>query len=132
MLAALLTGGIVSWFASKNPDGLEWAITKVTGKEELEGSKQGIHGALAAIQEATAFLPDYAFKKPAEAKKEEAKPETGQTQPAAQPEQKPGEKKPEEPKNPVATSISGIVGGTITLGLAFLIGFVLKRRNQTA
>ena len=33
LLAALLTGGILSWFASERPDGLEWSIAKVTGQE---------------------------------------------------------------------------------------------------
>jgi cobalt/nickel transport system permease protein len=130
MVAALLTGGIVSWFASRDPDGLEWAITKMTGKEELAGSKQGIHGALAAIQEVTAFLPDYSFRKPADPKKEESKPETLQAHQSAQPEQKGEEKKSEEPKNLAGTSVAGLVGGTMTLLLAFLIGFVLKRKKQ--
>jgi len=117
MIAALLTGGIVSWFASKNPDGLEWAITKVTGKEELEGSKQGLHGALASIQEATAFLPDYAFKKPAEPKKQETQPE--------------GEKKKDEGSR-LGTSVAGLLGSIMVLGLAFLSGLLLKKRDQTA
>lgn len=130
MIAALLTGGIVSWIASRDPDGLEWAITRVTGKEELEGPKQGIHGALAAIQGVTAFLPDYSFRKPADSKKEESKPETLQAHQSVQPEQKGEKKKAEEPKNSVGTSVAGLIGGTITLGLALLIGFVLKRRNQ--
>jgi cobalt/nickel transport system permease protein len=130
IIATLLTGGIVSWFASNDPDGLEWAITKITGKKELEGSKQGLHGALAAIQKVTAFLPDYSFKKPAGAKKEESKPATMQSHQSALPEQKLDEKKPEEQKNPAGTSIAGFIGGAITLGVAFLIGFALKRRNQ--
>lgn len=117
MIAALLTGGIVSWFASKNPDGLEWAITNVTGKEELEGSKQGLHGTLASIQEATAFLPDYAFKKPAEPKKEEAQPA--------------GEKKKDEGSK-LGTSVAGLLGSVMVLGLAFLSGLLLKKRNQAA
>jgi cobalt/nickel transport system permease protein len=31
LAAALLLGGVVSWFASKRPDGLEWSIAKVSG-----------------------------------------------------------------------------------------------------
>jgi cobalt/nickel transport system permease protein len=121
LAVAVLTGGFVSWFASKNPDGLEWSITKVTGQEELKGPGQGLHGALAVLQEWIAFLPDYSFRKNSEAKKE-----TVLLHQAGQPE-----KKPEEPKDPVGTSIAGLVGGTITLALAFLIGFALKRRNQS-
>jgi cobalt/nickel transport system permease protein len=29
-LAALLTGGVLSWFVSTRPDGLEWSLTRVT------------------------------------------------------------------------------------------------------
>ena len=35
LVVALLTGGMLSWFASANPDGLEWSIEKVFGKPEL-------------------------------------------------------------------------------------------------
>lgn len=122
-LAALLTGGFVSWFASIKPDGLEWSITKITGQEELKRPEHGLHGMLAALQERIAFLPDYSFRKPLEAKKEESKPEN---------ETSSSEKKVEEPKNSVGTSVAGLVGGMITLGVPFLIGFALKRRNQPA
>jgi cobalt/nickel transport system permease protein len=33
LAATLLVGGVVSWFASKRPDGLEWSIARVTGRE---------------------------------------------------------------------------------------------------
>jgi len=115
MAAVLFTGGFVSWFASKNPDGLEWAITKATGKQELEGSKLGLHGTLAAIQEATAFLPDYTFRKPAEATREESK----KTRSI-----------PGGLDNRLGTSISGIVGGVTTLGLVLLIGLSLKQKKR--
>jgi cobalt/nickel transport system permease protein len=127
LAVAGLTGGFVSWFASKNPDGLEWSITKVTGQEELKGPEQGLHAALAALQERIAFLPDYSFRKNSEAKKETVKPEAVLTHQAGQPEQK-----PEAPKDPVGTSVAGLVGGTITLGVALMIGYILKRRNQPA
>ena len=127
LAVAVVTGGIVSWFASKNPDGLEWAITKVTGQEELKGPDQGLHAALNALQEKIAFLPGYSFKKPAEAKREALQPVTVQPHQAVQPEQK-----PEAPEDSVGTSVAGLVGGTITLGLALLIGYILKRRNKTA
>ncbi|MFO7536116.1 MAG: energy-coupling factor ABC transporter permease [Kiritimatiellia bacterium] len=36
-LLALLTAGVLAWFASANPDGLEWSLQKVTGALEPEG-----------------------------------------------------------------------------------------------
>ena len=58
---ALFTGGILSWFASSDPDGLEWSMFKTAGAEELEATG-GIHETLGDVQQKIAFLPDYGFK----------------------------------------------------------------------
>jgi cobalt/nickel transport system permease protein len=121
LAVAVITGGILSWFASEHPDGLEWSITKVTGQQELKGEAQGIHTTLASIQKTLAFLPDYTFKKADEVKAAEKT-----AGPIAGREHTKEEKKPQGSK--IGTSVSGIVGGTITLTLCFLIGFALKRR----
>jgi cobalt/nickel transport system permease protein len=111
---ALVTGGFVSWFASEHPDGLEWSIKQITGKEELDGAKTGIHGALATIQEKLAFLPGYTFRKPAES-----------AVPAAKNEEKAGTGR-------LGTSLAGVIGALLTLGFAVLIGLVLRKRQQLA
>ncbi len=60
-VAALIVAGVLSWFASTSPDGLEWAVGKVSGSEELgEKFQSGIKSALGALQSRTAFMPDYA------------------------------------------------------------------------
>ena len=71
-MVTAITGGALSWFASANPDGLEWTMFHTSGKEELEAPEKGLHSMLGALQEKTAFLPDYSFKK-AEEKEEHAK-----------------------------------------------------------
>lgn len=58
---AVLIGGGLSLAASSYPDGLEWSIEKITGSAEVEASG-GAYEAAESIQEATALLPDYAFK----------------------------------------------------------------------
>ena len=126
LAVALVTGGFVSWFASKKPDGLEWSIAKVTGKEELKVPRRGVHATLQTLQEKVAFLPDYSFRKPSEAKKEESKPV------AARSKLKEEEKDRDDPGNHLGTSVAGLVGGAMTLVLAFLIGFVLKKRVPAA
>lgn len=60
LIAAIVLGGIVSLFASTNPDGLEWSIGKVAGTLHLKGETI-IHENLAAAQKKTALLPDYGF-----------------------------------------------------------------------
>ena len=110
LTAAVVTGGVLSWFASANPDGLEWAMFKTAGTDELDTPRKGIHTALANVQEKTALLPDYGFKfkkteQPAEVPKSEPNVDTGKT-------------------------VSGLVGGALTLLLAGLLGFALKRRKK--
>ena len=114
-LFALVAGGMLSWFASTHPDGLEWSVKGVTGKEELESSKGGVHGALAWIQEKLSFLPDYDFQKPEEEKG--VKPEESQ-------EGKKGEAWPEAS---AGKSLAGILGAAMTLLLVGAIGLGLRR-----
>lgn len=61
LIAAVITGGLLSLVASSNPDGLEWSLERLTGATELaaEGS---FYVAAEEIQNKTAILPDYAFK----------------------------------------------------------------------
>lgn len=121
LAVAVITGLFLSWFASANPDGLEWSMARTSGKEELQSPEHGLHSVLAALQEKTAFLPDYSFKE--KGKEEAAEPEKTKT------EGESGEPQKEEPWPSVSTgtSVSGLVGGLMTLVLAGLIGFGLKR-----
>ncbi len=98
MAAALIIGGFVSWFASANPDGLEWSMERTAGTAELEGSSH-VHDLMADLQSKTAFLPDYGFKTAAE---------------------------DAETSSNAGTSVSGILGGALTLGLAGLIGLSIS------
>lgn len=61
VIATILIGGVLSWFASSNPDGLEWSIFNTTGTTELE-SDTDIHQGATSLQEKISFLPDYGFK----------------------------------------------------------------------
>jgi cobalt/nickel transport system permease protein len=107
---AIATGGIVSWFASSNPDGLEWSIAKVSGKSELPGEEKGLTAVLKAIQDKTAFLPDYAFKKKERSEKADAARETGNGGSVVE----------------AGTSLSGILGTVMIIALISLIGFGIR------
>ncbi|MGE5311148.1 MAG: energy-coupling factor ABC transporter permease [Nitrospirota bacterium] len=121
LVLAMITGGALSWFASTRPDGLEWSMFRVSGKEELEAPEHGVHSSFAELQKKTAFLPDYDFKKE-EARKESRK----------EPTQQPAESSAVEkwPAVSAGTSVAGIVGAGITMAVAGVIGFGLKRRQQ--
>jgi cobalt/nickel transport system permease protein len=104
LVVSVLLGGIFSWFASGQLDGLEWSIEKTAGHGERETSDARIYSSLETVQEKTAFLPDYTFPGGEEDAAAEA------SWPAAD----------------LGTSVSGLVGGGITLAAAVLIGYVLK------
>lgn len=98
LLIAIVTGGIISWFASSNPDGLEWSIEKTISSEELN-NESNIHGYFSNLQERIAFLPDYGFKNISETDDSSVR---------------------------AGTSVSGIVGSLITLLFVVLIGAASK------
>ena len=108
-VAALITGGIFSWFASERPDGLEWALARVTGNIEMHTKKTATHSVFERLQQKVALFPDYALKKP-----DNAATKKGQDAPAVNPE----------------TSAAGIIGGMLTLGIALLAGVLLRRRRR--
>jgi len=119
-VAAIITGGVFSWFASTHPDGLEWSMLKTAGTEEFE-APEGIHRTMSTIQNKTAFLPDYNFKALENnmGKIDGAEGEAEETWPAVS----------------GGTSLSGLAGGTMTLALAAVTGFVInifKKRKKAA
>lgn len=59
-VAAVVTAGGLSLFASQYPDGLEWSIERVSGGAEPE-EEGSIHKTAKKMQDQTALLPDYAF-----------------------------------------------------------------------
>lgn len=89
--AAVLAGGLFSWFASTHPDGLEWSIDGVSGENSLTPASS-------RLQEKLSFLPDYGFRS--------------------------------RESNHSATTVSGLIGGAITLIFIFLIGYFLRKRTR--
>lgn len=107
--ATLLVGGILSWFASSHPDGLEWAMFHTSGREELAAPEAGVHQSLAGLQEKTALLPDYGFKEGMEVG---------------------GEVAEAWPVVDAGTSLSGLVGGLLTLLVTGLAAWLLRGRSR--
>jgi cobalt/nickel transport system permease protein len=145
-IAAVLAGGALAWFASSNADGLEWSIAKVTGTEEELETASGTHDTAADLQESIAILPDYGFKE-GEAADDAAVSEpaggeaggaafdaaAGGAAAEASAGDADGAAVAEEaavwPAVDAGTSVSGIIGGLIVLGIAVAMGFALRRRS---
>jgi len=103
-ILAVITGSAFSWFASTHPDGLEWSIEKIYGKPEIPDQANAIKDNIAKLQEKTAVLPDYSFPSKGEEEK----------------------KTPLWPAFDTGTSVSGLIGGIMVLGLIILFGVVIK------
>jgi len=102
ILAALLIGGLLSWYASGNPDGLEWSLYNAAGQEEF-ANNGWLHERLEDLQSRIAVLPDYGIKA------SEASSDSQKSLP---------------PK--VGTTIAGAAGVFITLLLAVLAAVIIK------
>jgi cobalt/nickel transport system permease protein len=118
LVAAALTGGVLSWFACKASDGLEWSIARTSGKEELAEPTDGVHSTLKSVQDRTAVLPDYNF-----AKKTDPAAESAATGQPGQPQAEASWGTPS-----AGTTLSGLAGGAVTLALALTAAWVLRRR----
>lgn len=101
----IAAAGVGGWFASARPDGLEWSIARVSGKEEIPAPDSSLRNHLSNFQEKTALLPGYGFRSSDET---------------------PGQKSAAWPAVSAGASVSGIVGGLITVGVACLLGVVCR------
>ncbi len=97
-VVTLMTRGVLSAFASANPDGLEWSILKVTGGEEITADTK-THTSIQKIQDTTAIFPEYESKQPREGGGGSS---TGD-----------------------GTGVAGLVGGLITLVLVSVTGGII-------
>ena len=113
--AAIVMGGVLSWFASSRPDGLEWSIARITGTQGISRSESELHSSLNAFQKNTAILPEYQFKAASSEPATQAVP-VSEPWPAVKGE----------------TSVSGIVGGLVILAAIGLVGYALKARPAVA
>ena len=109
LLAFIFAGGFLAWFASEHPDGLEWAIAKVSTIHELESPQQEFYKKLENFQEKTSILPDYGFKA----------------------KTIPGHDESILLHNQTGTSISGLVGGLLVFICIVVIGVFLKKKKQS-
>jgi len=58
-LATVLTGGVLSWFASTRPDGLEWALAHAADTTAPVAPPGEVHAVLGALQQHSAWLAGY-------------------------------------------------------------------------
>ncbi|MRR55036.1 MAG: cobalamin biosynthesis protein CbiM [Deltaproteobacteria bacterium] len=117
LAATLLTAGMLSWFASEHPDGLEWSVAKVTGKEEIAKPEMGIFPALASLQQKTSFFPDYSLPGPDGSSADEDAAHGAAVSASVV---------------DLGTSVAGIVGSLLTLAIVSLAAFLLRKRPKTA
>jgi cobalt/nickel transport system permease protein len=118
--AALALGSVGVWYASTAPDGLEWSVARTAGQSAAVAAPTPWHAWMESAQDRTAVMPDYAFS---------PKPDT----PA-----RPGDMT--APTDGAATadsarwgsSAAAVLGSLLTLALAGLVGWALRRLSRPA
>lgn len=115
-IAAILVGGVLSWYASSFPDGLEWSIEKVetASTEESPTTNNKLHNLSKAIQDKSSVFPDYSFADEIEENNDNETQVPGITSERTQ------------------TSAAGISGALMVLIATIIITFFIsrKRRNK--
>jgi cobalt/nickel transport system permease protein len=105
---AVLLGAVVSWFASSQPDGLEWSLGRVAGTEAPAGPERSQRGLLTRLQKRTAILPDYSLRPAVENRSAEGS----------------------WPAPDAGASLSGVLGAGLTLLVALGAGYGLHRARS--
>jgi cobalt/nickel transport system permease protein len=113
LVLAFLTGGVLSWFASANPDGLEWALARVTGPPGLHEHETGVAAGLRRLQETVSILPGYSLRSGASGTAEV------------------GDERPWPSVDP-ATSIAGVLGAATMVGFMFAVGVGIRAIRRKA
>lgn len=108
LAATIALSGVLSWFASSHPDGLEWAMLRTSGSEELSSPANPIYVWLEQLQGVTALLPDYNLKS---------------NEPVAE------ESRPAWPAVDAGTSVAGLAGGVFVLLAAIAIALLFKKKR---
>ena len=101
LVLAMLAGGGLSWVASDRPDGLEWSVARTSKQVEPAADGTGLRQMFHRLQQRTSVLPDYAFRKPGGGALKQA-----------------------------GTSLSGLLGGVLTLALIACAGWLVARRRR--
>jgi len=114
-VATLLLATVLVRFASSLPDGLEWSLARLGGTERIEAaaiSADGLHLSLAAVQDKVTVFPDYRLATTPDTAGRPAAGTAG-----------------EGPAVAAGTSLAGLTGGILTLGVILLIGLGLRRKQ---
>ena len=109
---ALLLGGLISWFASTHPDGLEWSYLehKYGRAEQVVKPASGAMAVVDDLHGKYAPMPDYSVRSgPAE---EEEEPAEGAW-----------------PNVSGWGSLAGLIGTAVTLLVVYLIAVMLRKRK---
>ncbi len=62
IVMAFIAGGLISLFASVNPDGLEWSLTQVLSATDGAASAGLFHAFFDNLQQSTVFMPEYSLE----------------------------------------------------------------------
>ena len=110
--AAALTGGVLSWFASTRPDGLEWATARAAGGS-APAPAGGLQAVISGWQERSALLPEYDFRRARDAA------------PAVASVERWGAPR-------AGSSVAGLLGAALSVGFVMTIGVAARALRRRA
>jgi cobalt/nickel transport system permease protein len=123
LVTAALLAGVVSWFASSHPDGLEWSYLehRYKGSEEAVAAPGETVARVESLQARWSLLPDYT-KREAALGEEQTEPEETRDDGSAG----------AWPSVSGWGSLAGLIGTAVTLGVVYLVALGVRRRHRRA
>ena len=117
LVTSLLLAGVISWFASQYPDGLEWSYLehRYGRTEQAVENPSGLVASVGAAQEKWSPMPDYT-------KRSAALGESAAEAPQAEPAEA-------WPNVDGWGSLAGVLGTLVTLGFVYLLAVLIRRRR---
>lgn len=103
-IITVVVAGVLSGFASTDPDGLEWSINRMTGSEQLSANGSQLHRFAEGAQERIALFPGY---------------------------EREGEERRSDSGGEADSGMAGLVGGALTLAVVAALGALLRFRGRT-
>ncbi|MEY8307604.1 energy-coupling factor ABC transporter permease [Enterococcus faecium] len=62
LVFSIIIGGVLSLFASSNPDGLEWSVNKIIDKNSNITTRDKLYKNISSVQDKLSMFPDYNFR----------------------------------------------------------------------
>ena len=128
VVTAVLLAGVISWFASPQPDGLEWALGRLGQAQRVLPEPKPAVTAVGQLQDRVTPMKDYTVRRASPADT----PHDSAATPGSEAAGGPGSAASTWPNIDGWGSLAGLAGTAVVLGVLYGLSRLLRRRRRVA